>query len=106
MRIATLVSLALIAPAQAAVPGPICARPEVLRLVAETMAQRGLYAQLDPREVGEVTAADGASAQCAVWLHTVAYDTNVRAYVPEQRWEVHSFAVRRLHNGLVVDAIR
>jgi len=84
---------------------PVCALPEVLHVVADELAARGLYAELDPAGVGERSAPGAAVVLCSVKLLMRYYDTPRFGYAPQYRMEVRGFQVQRRPNSLRVDLL-
>ena len=94
------------APTYAAVlPGPVCGRNEVLDIVADDIARRGVSAVILPGAIGETPTARPDTVRCAAWVETVFYDTNRYGVVPQRRLSTIEFNVRTGRNGLFVDAI-
>ena len=89
----------------APLPGPVCGRREVLGIVADDIARRGVDAVIVPGDVGEAPAAIPDMVRCSVRLQTVFYDTDRYGYVPQVRLSILDFTVRAGRNGLFVDAI-
>ena len=98
-------SLASLGPcAQAAEPPrPLCGRSEVLDVVADDIAQRGLNAVILPGSVGQTPSALPDTVRCAVRLQTTFFDTNRFGDVPQVRLSVLEYTVRAGRNGLFVD---
>lgn len=86
-------------------PGPVCGRNEVLGVVADDIARRGVDAVIVPGDVGEAPAAIPDTVRCSVRLQTVFYDTDRYGYVPQVRLSILEFTVHAGRNGLFVDAI-
>lgn len=86
-------------------PGPVCGRNEVLGVVADDIARRGVDAVIVPGDVGEAPAAIPDTVRCSVRLQTIFYDTDRHGYVPQVRLTILEFTVRAGRNGLFVDAI-
>ena len=108
-RLAWLAAVILsgtVSSAQAApLPGPVCGRNEVLGVVADDIARRGVDAVIVPGDVGEAPAVIPDTVRCSVRLQTVFYDTDRYGYVPQVRLSILEFTVRAGRNGLFVDAI-
>lgn len=93
-------------PAQAAVPPqPVCSRAEVLNVVANDIAQRGVTAVIVAGSVGEIPTARPDTFRCSVRVQTTYYDTNRYGTVPQVRLSILQFTVRAGRNGLFVDAV-
>ena len=91
-------------PARAAEPPrPVGGRNEVLDVVADDIAGRGLNAVILPGSVGQVPSALPDTVRCAVWLQTTFFDTNRFGAVPQVRMSVLDYTVRAGRNGLFVD---
>lgn len=91
-------------PAQAAEPPrPVCARNEVLDVVADDIAQRGINAVILPGSVGQVPTALPDTVRCAVRLQATFFDTNRFGAAPQVRLSVLDYTVRAGRNGLFVD---
>ena len=88
-----------------ALPLPVCGRNEVLDVVADDIARRGIDAVIVPSGVGEAPAYAPNTVRCSVRLQTVFYDTDRYGYVPQVRLSILEFTVRAGRNGLFVDAI-
>lgn len=86
-------------------PGPICARNEVLDVVADDIARRGIPAVIVPGDVGQIPTAMPGTIRCAVRLSETYYDTNRFGYAPQLRRSIVEFTVRSGRNGLFVDQI-
>ena len=107
-RLATLMlagSLAGLGPTARAAepPRPVCGRNEVLDVVADDIAGRGLNAVVLPGSVGQVPTTLPDTVRCAVWLRTTFFDTNRFGGVPQVRMSVLDYTVRAGRNGLFVD---
>ena len=90
LRLAALVIFAVASSCARAHPGPVCGSPEVLRVVEQLVAERGLAAVIDPGSVGEGPTARPQTVLCAVRLHGEFYDTDRFGPVPQpwtQRFE-------------------
>ena len=85
--------------------GPVCGRNEVLGVVADDIARRGVDAVIVPGDIGEAPAAIPDTVRCSVRLQTVFYDTDRYGYVPQVRLTILEFTVHAGRNGLFVDAI-
>ena len=91
-------------PARAAEPPrPVCGRNEVLDVVADDIAGRGLDAVILSGSVGQVPTALPDTVRCAVRLQTTFFDTNRFGEVPQLRLLVLDYTVRAGRNGLFVD---
>jgi len=86
-------------------PGPICDRNEVLDIVADQIARRGVAAIIVPGYIGEIPSFAPNTVRCSVRLQTTFYDTNQFGNVPQVRLSTLDFTVRAGRNGLFVDAI-
>ena len=86
-------------------PQPVCGRNEVLDVVADDVARRGVDAVIVRGGVGEAPAAAPNTVRCSVRLQTVFYDTDRYGYVPQVRLSIVEFTVHTGRNGLFVDAI-
>lgn len=97
--------LAVVGPlAQAAEPPrPVCSRNEVLDVVADDIAQRGIDAVILPGSVGEVPTALPDTVRCAVRIQATSFDTNRFGTVPQVRLSILDYTVRAGRNGLFVD---
>lgn len=84
---------------------PVCARNEVLDIVAEDIARRGIPAVIVPGDVGQIPTAVPSMTRCAVRLRETYYDTNRFGYAPQLRYSIVEFTVRAGRNGLFVDQI-
>ena len=84
-------------------PRPVCGRNEVLDVVADDIAQRGINAVILPGSVGQVPTALPDTVRCAVRLQTTFFDTNRFGAVPQVRLSVLDYTVRAGRNGLFVD---
>ena len=84
-------------------PRPVCGRNEVLDVVADDIAQRGLNAVILPGSVGQIPSALPDTVRCAVRLQTTVFDTNRFGAVPQVRLSVLDYTVRAGRNGLFVD---
>ena len=84
-------------------PRPVCGRNEVLDVVADDIAQRGLDAVILPGSVGQIPSALPDTVRCAVRLQTTVFDTNRFGAVPQIRLSVVDYTVRAGRNGLFVD---
>ena len=102
MLAGTLAGLGPPAPA-AEPPRPVCGRSEVLDVVADDIAGRGLSAVILPGSVGQVPTALPDTVRCAVRLQTTFFDTNRFGGVPQVRMSVLDYTVRAGRNGLFVD---
>lgn len=92
--------------AQAAVPPrPICGSNEVLNVVADDIAQRGVTAVIVPGSVGEIPTARPDMFRCSVRVQTTYFDTNRYGGVPQVRLSILEFTVRAGRNGLFVDTM-
>ncbi len=85
-------------------PRPVCGRNEVLDVVADDIARRGVPAVIVPGAIGEVPAAPD-TVRCSVWVRTTYFNTNRFGYTPQVRLSVLEFTVRAGRNGLFVDAV-
>ncbi|RZK91380.1 MAG: hypothetical protein EOO66_12145 [Methylobacterium sp.] len=99
-------------------PVPVCAQPDVLRQVYETIRKQGQKLVLEAPPVGEVSIAanlDGAKsrspddaldrpplAQCAVRGHTIGYDTNRYGASPVHESFTVRYTVELRRNGVFV----
>lgn len=86
-------------------PLPVCGRSEVLSVVADDIARRGVAAVILPGAVGEAPDFVPGTVRCAVRLQTTFYDTDRYGYVPQVRLSILEFTVRAGRNGLFVDTI-
>ncbi len=86
-------------------PLPVCGRNEVLGVVADDIARRGIDAVIVPSGVGEAPAYAPNTVRCSVWLQTTFYDTDRYGYVPQVRLSILEFTVHAGRNGLFIDAI-
>ena len=86
-------------------PERVCALPEVIRAVVLELQRRGVAGEIDARNPGEVTDADGSGARCSVWLVQPSYNTNEPGAQPRYHVVAQMFAVRRLPHSLAVDLI-
>ncbi len=86
-------------------PRPVCGRNEVLSVVADDIARRGVAAVILPGAVGEAPDYVPGTIRCAVRLQTTFFDTDRYGTVPQVRFSVLEFTVRAGRNGLFVDAI-
>ncbi len=84
-------------------PRPVCGRNEVLDVVADDIAQRGLDAVILPGSIGQIPGALPDTVRCAVRLQTTFFDTNRFGTVPQVRLLVLDYSVRAGRNGLFVD---
>ena len=84
-------------------PRPVCGRNEVLDVVADDIAQRGLDAVILPGSVGQIPGALPDTVRCAVRLQATVFDTNRFGAVPQYRLSVLDYTVRAGRNGLFVD---
>lgn len=84
---------------------PVCALPQVLQVVSDELAARGINAELDPVGVGERSAPGAPIALCSVKLLMRYYDTARFGYAPQYRMEVHGYQVRRWPNSFRVDLL-
>ena len=84
-------------------PRPVCGRNEVLDVVADDIAQRGINAVILPGSVGQVPTALPDTVRCAVRLQTTFFDTNRFGAAPQVRLSVLDYTVRAGRNGLFVD---
>ena len=84
-------------------PRPVCGRSEVLDVVADDIAGRGLDAVILPGSVGQIPSALPDTVRCAVRLQTTVFDTNRFGAVPQYRLSVLDYTVRAGRNGLFVD---
>ncbi len=101
MVFASIASLAL----AAVPPRPICSRHEVLDVVADSIAQRGVSSVIMPGSVGEIPTASPDLFRCSVRIQTTYYDTNRYGAVPQVRLSILQFTVRAGRNGLFVDDV-
>lgn len=99
-------------------PVPVCAQPDVLRQVSETIRKQGQNLVLEAPPVGEISiAADPDQiksrlsdealnrpplAQCAVRGHTIGYDTNRYGASPVHESFIVRYTVELRRNGLFV----
>jgi hypothetical protein len=84
-------------------PRPVCGRNEVLDVVADDIAQRGIDAVILPGSVGQIPTALSDTVRCAVRLQTTVFDTNRFGAVPQVRLLVLDYTVHAGRNGLFVD---
>jgi hypothetical protein len=89
----------------AALPRPVCDRNEVLNVVADEIARRGVTAVIVPDYIGEIPTAAPNTVRCSVRLQTTFYDTNRFGTVPQVRLSTLEFSVHAGRNGLFVDTI-
>jgi hypothetical protein len=89
----------------AALPRPVCDRNEVLNVVADEIARRGVTAVIVPGYIGEIPTAAPNTVRCSVRLQTTFYDTNRFGTVPQVRLSTLEFSVHAGRNGLFVDTI-
>ena len=80
---------------------PVCARPEVLRVVAELVARAGSDARVIAGPVGQAPLTIDV-VRCAVPLRETYYDTTRTGLVPQTRESVYRFDVRQGAHGLFV----
>jgi len=92
------------APAHAA-PPPVCSRIEVLDVVANEIARRGVSAVIVPGYFGEILTPTANTVLCSVRVHSTFYDTNRFGNVPQVRLSTLEFTVRAGRNGLFVDGV-
>lgn len=91
-------------PARAAEPPrPVCGRNEVLDVVADDIAGRGLNAVILPGSVGQIPTALPDTVRCAVRLQETFFDTNRFGEAPQLRLSVLDYTVRAGRNGLFVE---
>lgn len=86
-------------------PRPVCGRPEVLDVVADDLAGRGIDAAILGNSVGQVPTALSDTVRCSVRLQTALFDTNRFGSVPQRRLSVLDYTVRVGRNGLFVDVV-
>ena len=91
-----------IPPARAEMP-MMCARPEVLDRVIESLRAQGSRANLLPGDIGQVPGTLPHTVRCAVRLQQFIFDTTRLGPVPEWRVATYGFTVRQGRNGLFVD---
>ena len=84
-------------------PVPVCARNEVLDIVADDVARRGIAATIVPGSIGQVPTARPSTVRCAVRLQTTYYDTDRYGVVPQVRLTTVEYSVRAGRNGLFVE---
>lgn len=84
-------------------PQPVCSRNEVLDLVADDIAQRGISAVILPGSVGEIPTVLPDTVRCSIRVQTTYFDTNRFGTVPQVRLSVLDYTVRAGRNGLFVD---
>lgn len=94
-------ALSLLLPASAPF-GPVCGLPQVLQVVSEQLADRGIQAELDGRSVGERSAPGEAVTLCSVKVLLRGYNTDAYGYAPTYRMEVRGYEVRRMPNSFLV----
>lgn len=102
---AALVLGLLPAACAAGLPQPVCSRIEVLDVVADDLARRGIRAAIVPGSTGEIPTALPDTVRCAVQLETTFYDTNLHGPIPLARLSVVEYSVRAGRNGLFVEAV-
>ena len=84
-------------------PRPVCGRNEVLDVVADDIAQRGIDAVILAGSVGETPTALPNTVRCSVRVQTTVFDTNRFGTVPQVRLSILDYSVRAGRNGLFVD---
>ncbi len=92
--------LLLAAPALAGEDGPVCGRPGVLRLVAETLQRAGEKAVLEQATAGQIPGNRPGLVRCAVRVHTRLYDTNRAGFVPLERVSIYEYSLELRRNGI------
>ena len=105
MRQALALLLLLSGPALAEPLVSVCARAEVLDIVADDIARRGTATLIVPGDFGQVPTARPDTVRCAVRVSTRTIDTNSRGYVPLDQISIVEFSVRTGENGLFVGAV-
>lgn len=101
--VSSLLLLPGIVQSEAAPPfEPVCALPNVLRVVALALEARGLHGELDPGSVGERSAPDSVTALCSVKVLTAFYDSNRFGDAPQYQMVVHSYEVRHRSKSVFV----
>ena len=99
--LASLLVTVVCGPARAEkLPIPVCARPAVLRHVADALRQAGRPLALEPSTVGEVSTGPAGFVRCAVRTHTLGYDTNRYAYTPLDQSEIVEYTLELRRNGI------
>ncbi len=81
----------------------MCGRNEVLDVVADDIAQRGIDAVILPGSVGQIPTALPGTVRCSVRLQVTFFDTNRFGAAPQVRLSVQDYAVRAGRNTLFVD---
>lgn len=84
-------------------PRPVCGRNEVLDVVADDIAQRGIDAVILPGSVGQIPTALSDTVRCSVRFQATYFDTNRFGAMPQVRLSVLDYTVRAGRNGLFVD---
>lgn len=86
----------------AAQPPPVCARPEVLRVVRRELDRAGIDAAFTASGVGERSVPGSATTLCSVKLLFRTFDTNRYGYAPQYRMVVRGYEVQRQPNSFLV----
>ena len=100
---ALLLAAAAAAPAAAA-EVPICAQPEVLRLVAERLSRTGQPVVVQAAPVGQQPGLRPDTVQCAAYVHTPAVNTPKFAGQVFDSESVYSFTLSLRRNGVFLEA--
>lgn len=103
--VAALALLPILPAAARAAEGPVCALPEVLQVVSDELAARGIYGTLDPTGVGERSAPGAPTVLCSVKLLMRYYDAPRYGAAPQYRMEVRGYKVQVHSNSLRVDLL-
>ncbi len=95
-----LILLLLLATPALAGEGPLCGRPAVLQLVAETLQRAGEDQVIEQGTAGQIPGSRAGLVRCAVRVHTRLYDTNRAGFVPLERVGVYEYTLELRRNGI------
>jgi hypothetical protein len=90
----------------AASPAPTCRLPSVVAVVAQDLRLDPRYARIDPRSITEAPGAEPRIVRCSVCVEVLYYDMPRFGEAQVVRCEPHSFAVRAVRGGYVVQLAR
>ena len=80
--------------------GPVCGRPMVLQLVAETLRRAGQPVAIQPHSASQAPTGDPGLVRCAVLVRTRSYDTGQAGGVPLDRLSVFAYSLELRRNGI------
>lgn len=105
-----LLGLLAALPACAADPGrgPVCARPEVLRLVSDRLEQAGVPPRLEAQAIGQSPGPAPNLVACAVWVRRSVYNTPILGAAPAETRFVYRYTLQLRENAafLLADPVR